>query len=147
MLFPTHLAAAALVGVRSRLSPLWLVVGATIPDAVDKPLAAVGVVELFHTVGHSALVLALALPLIRVGPRSRAVVAGWASHLFLDAFHIVLNGRAEDTLFLGWPVTSPPTPLGIPPGEFFLYYLWSPSFFVELGIWAALAVVLAQWLR
>jgi len=68
------------------------------------------------------------------------------SHLLLDALHIIVNGRPMDTLFLFWPLTVPPEPLGLPPGEFFLHYLWSPSFFLELLVWAAfLAVVAAEW--
>jgi hypothetical protein len=73
-----------------------------------------------------------------------AAVVGWGSHLFLDAFHIVLNGRPGDALFLGWPVVLPPDPLAIPPGEFFVYYLWSPSFFVEIGIWMVFVFVVAR---
>jgi hypothetical protein len=151
VLFATHLAAAAAVGLRTRLAMGWLVAGAALPDLVDKPLASVGVVDLFHSVGHSALVLALAAVIVVVagwdGPRVRAVAVGWASHLFLDAFHIVVNGRADDALFLGWPVTEPATPLGIPPGEFIWYYLWSPSFFVEIGIWAAFGWLLLTRVR
>jgi hypothetical protein len=36
----------------------------------------------------------------------------------------------------------PATPLAIPPGEFFLYYLWSPSFFLESILWLALGASL-----
>ena len=148
MLFPTHLVAAALVGTRSRLPVLWLVVGAALPDVVDKPLATIGVVELFHSVGHSALVLALFLPVVWYGVKAVAVLVGWGLHLLLDAVHIVVNGRPGDALFLFWPVTAPPNPLGIPPGEFFIHYLWSPSFFLEFLIWAALAaVVVSEWPR
>lgn len=148
MLFPTHLVAAALVGTRSRLPVLWLVGGAALPDVVDKPLATIGVVELFHSVGHSALVLALFLPVVWYGIKAVAVLVGWGLHLLLDAVHIVVNGRPGDVLFLFWPVTAPPNPLGIPPGEFFIHYLWSPSFFLEFLIWAALAaVVVSEWPR
>ena len=61
MLFPTHLAAAALAGRWVRLSPVWLAVGAALPDLVDKPLGTLGVTELFHSVGHSLL---FAVPLL-----------------------------------------------------------------------------------
>jgi hypothetical protein len=144
VLFATHLAAAALVGARTRLSPWWLVLGAAVPDLVDKPLASLGVVDLFHTVGHSALLLVVAVPLALAGPRGAAVAVGWASHLLLDALHVVVNGRPADALFLGWPLVVPPDPLAIPPGEFFFYYLWSPSFFLEFLVWGALAVVVAR---
>ena len=146
MLFATHLLAASLLARRVRISVGWAVVGAALPDVVDKPLASLGVVDLFHSVGHSALLAAVALPVAFVGRAGLAAAAGWASHLFLDAFHVVLNGRAGDALFLVWPLAAPPDPLAIPPGEFLLYYLWSPSFFVEVAIWAgAVALAVRAW--
>jgi hypothetical protein len=147
VLFVTHLVVAALLGRWSRLAPLWLVVGATIPDAVDKPLAMAGVVDLYHTVGHTALLLPLAVVVAVTGRTGLAVAVGWGSHLFLDALHIVINGRPSDALFLGWPLVVPPTPLAIPPGEFMFYYLWSPSFFLECLIWLVAVVVVAGELR
>jgi hypothetical protein len=145
--FLTHLAVAALLGRWSRLSVPWLVAGAALPDAVDKPLAMVGVVDLYHTVGHTALLAPLAVAVAVAHPAGRALAVGWASHLFLDAFHIVLNGRASDALFLGWPLVVPPDPLALPPGAFFLYYLWSPSFFLECAFWVVLGVALLRAVR
>ncbi|WP_324760860.1 metal-dependent hydrolase [Haloarcula montana] len=147
MLFLTHLLAAALVGRWSRLAPLWLIVGAALPDLVDKPLAMAGVVDLYHTVGHSALVVPLAVAAAYTGRTGAALAVGWGSHLFLDALHIVINGRPGDALFLGWPLVTPPTPLAIPPGEFFVYYLWSPSFFLELLLWAVAVGIAVSDLR
>jgi hypothetical protein len=147
MLFPTHLAAAALLGRWSRLSVPWLVVGAALPDFVDKPLAVLGVVDLYHTVGHTALLAPLAASLALASPARRAVSVGWGSHLFLDAFHVVINGRPGDALFLGWPLVVPPDPLAIPPGEFLVYYLWSPSFVLECVFWALAGVVLLRAVR
>lgn len=137
MLFPTHLLVAALAGRLSRLSPVWLVAGAALPDVVDKPLASAGVFELFHNVGHSGLLIVLAVPVALTGRAGLAVAFGWASHLFLDALHIVVNGRPGDVLFLVWPLAVPADPLKIPPGDFFRYYLWTPSFFLELTLWIA----------
>ena len=146
VLFPTHLLAAALLDRVTRLSPWWLVVGAAVPDLLDKPLASLGVFELFHTVGHSALVaVPVALVLATRGARRRAVAVGWLSHLALDTLHVVINGRPTDAYSLAWPLARPPTPLGIPPGEFFWYYLGSPSFVLEVGIWLVGLVVL--WRR
>ena len=139
MYFLTHLAAAALVGRYSRLAPAWLVAGAALPDLVDKPLGTLGVVDLYHTVGHTALLAPLAVAVALTGRAGLAVAVGWASHLFLDASHIVINGRAPDALFLVWPLAVPPDPLALPPGAFFQYYLWSPSFFLEVAFWVALA--------
>lgn len=142
MLFATHLVTAWLLGRRSGLPPRWLVVGAALPDVIDKPLAMAGVVDLYHTVGHSGLVVALAVPVVMVGRRGVALWVGWLSHLLLDAGHVVINGRPDDALFLGWPLTVPATPLGIPPGEFLLYYLWTPSFVLEALLWLLLGASL-----
>ncbi|TQQ79080.1 metal-dependent hydrolase [Halonotius roseus] len=174
MLFPTHLVVAAGIGVVSRLratrtaaatavsmpsqSPLslgWLVVGAALPDLIDKPLGMAGVTELFHSVGHSAVLLPVAIAVALAGRRGVALVSGrglalavgWASHLFLDALHVVINGRPSDALFLGWPVVSPPNPPAIPPGEFFWYYLGSPSFYLEVLLWLAVAALVVWTVR
>ncbi|MDY6817914.1 MAG: metal-dependent hydrolase [Halobacteriales archaeon] len=146
MLFATHLVAAALLGRWSRLSPLWVVVGAAVPDLVDKPLAIFGVVDLFHSVGHSGLLIVVAIPVALVSRTGRAAVIGWGSHLLLDAGHIIVNGRPNDALFLGWPLVVPADPLRLPPGMFFWHYLWTPSFFIEFLIWGALLVtLLGDW--
>lgn len=147
MLFLTHLVAAGLVATRTRLSPIWLVVGAALPDVVDKPLAMAGLVEVFHSVGHSVFLGVLLVPAALLGPRIAAVTVGWGSHLLLDAVHVVLNGRPWDVLSLGWPVTISPEPLGIPPGDFFFYYLGTPSFLLEVVFWLALLAVLGRRLR
>ncbi|MXR50239.1 metal-dependent hydrolase [Halovenus sp. WSH3] len=144
MLFPTHLLAAAMVGRTSRLSTPWAVVGAALPDVIDKPLGLVGVADIYHTVGHSVLVLGVLAPLVLGDPRGRAVVVGWALHLALDAGQILINGRPSDVLSLGWPAVAPPDPLGLPPGEFALYYLGSPAFVLEVGIWLLAAAVVLR---
>jgi hypothetical protein len=47
-------------------------------------------------------------------------------------------------VFLAWPFVVPTTPLDIPPGSFFWYYLWTPSFYLELVIWMAGGYVLVR---
>jgi len=146
MLFPTHLLAAAVLGRVSRLSPLWLVVGTALPDAVDKPLATVGVVDLYHSVGHSALLLAVAVPVALTGRTGLALAVGWGLHLLLDALHVVVNSRPGDAVFLLWPVAVPADPLALPPGSFFLYYLGSPSFYLEAVFWlVVVGAALVEW--
>jgi hypothetical protein len=148
MLFATHLLAAVLLGRRLALLPAWLVAGAALPDVVDKPLAMAGVVDLYHTAGHSALLVVLAVPAAMAWRRGLAVAVGWASHLALDALHVGINGRPEDAIFLVWPLATPATPLKLPPGQFFVYYLWTPSFVVEVGIWVvAGATAVLAWRR
>lgn len=164
MLFATHLLVAAGIGrlsshprIRQRrlaggatpstatppLSTGWLVAGAALPDVVDKPLGALGVVDVYQSVGHSALLVPLAVALAASHRHGLAVALGWGSHLALDAFHMAVNGRAGDAAFLGWPVLPRPDPLAIPPGEFALFYVGTPSFVLEVAIWlAAIAVAL-----
>jgi len=141
VLFPTHLAAAALVGRGSGLPSWWLVAGAAAPDIVDKPLGLLGIVELYHSVGHTALLVPLAVGVALSSRAGLAAAIGWGSHLLLDALHVVVNGRPGDALFLGWPLVVPTDPFAVPPGEFFLVYLWTPSFLLEGVLWAAFAVV------
>jgi len=144
VLFPTHLLAAALVGRASRLSPLWLVVGTAVPDVLDKPLGMLGVTALYHSVGHSALFALVAVPVALSGRAGRAAAVGWALHLLLDAVHVVVNGRPGHAVFLLWPAVLPTDPLALPPGSFFQYYLWTPSFLLEVGLWlVAVAALLA----
>lgn len=144
MLFPTHLAAGYLLGHRLPLPPVPVVAGAALPDLVDKPLAMAGAVDLFHTVGHSALAAA-ALGVLAL--RSRAALAlwvGWASHLALDAFGMVLNGRPADVQFLLWPAVRHTPAVRLPPVEFALAYVGTPAFFLEGLVWVAVLWVLAD---
>ena len=144
MLFPTHLVAAWLLSGVVRLSPLWLVVGAALPDVIDKPLGLLGMTALFHSVGHSGLFVVVLIPVALSGRAGLAVATGWVSHLAVDAVHVIVNGRPADALFLFWPVVSRPDPLAIPPGSFFWYYVGTRSFYLELLIWGVVLVVLAR---
>jgi len=172
VLFPTHLVVAAGIGVVSRLRAAssteaaqqlpvssreaapqlslslgWLVVGAALPDLIDKPLGIAGVTELYHSIGHSALVVPVMAVVALADRRGLALAVGWGSHLVLDAVHVIINGRPSDALFLGWPVVSPPNPPAIPPGEFFWYYLGSPSFYLEVLLWLAVGALIVCSLR
>jgi len=155
VLFPTHLAAAYVLARRTDRPIGWAVAGAALPDLVDKPLAALGVVGTFHSVGHSGLVLLAAglgwallrrrrstdgSPVARLRPRDAAAAPlGWASHLALDAVHVVVNGRPSSALSLLWPLAGPPDPFGLPPIPFLFAYWGTPSFYLELAVWAAVA--------
>lgn len=151
MLFPTHLVAGYALGRLADRSVPWVVAGAALPDLVDKPLAAAGLTELYHTIGHSALGLA-ALVAVALSLRRAelwAIAAGVASHLALDAGHVVLNGRPADAAFLGWPAVLPPDPLALDPIAFAELYLGTPSFVVECLVWVGVAVLVGHrlWAR
>jgi hypothetical protein len=138
VLFVTHLAVAVVLGRVSRLSPVWLVAGAALPDAIDKPLGMAGVFELYHSIGHSVILTAVFVPLALSSRSGRALAVGWGSHLLLDAFHVVLNGRSGHLLAFLWPFAASADPLAIPPGAFARYYVGTVSFYVEVGLWTLL---------
>nr|WP_264475048.1 metal-dependent hydrolase [Salinirubrum litoreum] len=166
-MFPTHLLAGYVLGHvlfgESRLAdwrhrPAWLgVLGAALPDLLDKPLAMVGVTESFHSVGHSPVGLVavglLALAWVAVGAgQSRSgqsrpwlvVWVAWASHLALDALHMVVNGRPGDVAFLAWPVVEHTPQVTLPPGQFAQFYVGTPAFLLEVGCWLCVGVVVVR---
>lgn len=142
MLFPTHLVAAYLIGKRWDLSLFWVITGAAAPDVIDKPLATAGLVDLYHSVGHSVLLFLGVSVVVLVRREWAALWVGWASHLLLDASHMVINGRPEDIQFLAWPLIKHTPAVHLPPIEFLFYYLGTPSFYVEIAIWLVFAHVL-----
>lgn len=142
MLFVTHLIAGGLLGRISRLSTAWLVVGAALPDLVDKPLGALGITALYHSVGHSVLLIGLFLLVALVGSRWQALAAGWGSHVTLDAVHVVVNNRPEDLLTLGWPLLAPAEPFTHQSETFLTHYIGTPSFGLDVLIWLGLAAAL-----
>lgn len=146
MLFPTHLVAAFLLGRQWQLSLPLVVLGAAIPDVVDKPAAMLGVFELFHSVGHSSLtVVALAVVVVRVR-RLLPLWVGWCSHLALDALHMVVNGRPADVQFLAWPLVRHTPAVNLPPLDFAVAYVGTPSFYLEVVVWVVFgSVLLADW--
>lgn len=141
MLFPTHVVAGYLVGRGLRVPALPAAAGAALPDLVDKPLAMAGVVDIYHTVGHSALVLLAFLPVARSRRAWLAFWVGWASHLLLDVVHMGVNGRPDDAVFLLWPVVVRESSLGLGPIAFFDHYVGTPSFYLEIPVWIAFAYV------
>jgi hypothetical protein len=143
MLFPTHLVAGYLLTVRWDVAPTWAVAGAALPDLIDKSIATGGFYGLYHSVGHSLLaVVVLALLALALGRPALALCVGWASHLALDALHMVLNGRPGDVRFLAWPLLEHTPAVTLPPFEFALFYLGTPAFYAELLVWGALVAVL-----
>jgi len=148
MLFQTHLLAGLVAGRLSSYPTLWVFAGVALPDLIDKPLGRLGVFDLYHTIGHSALFAVVLVPIALVWRHGVAVVAGWGLHLVMDAVHIVINGRLGDTVFLAWPILLPKLPIAIPPGSFFFYYLGTRSFYIEVVFWLLVLGTLARrWWR
>jgi len=157
VLFPTHIVAAYLLSLRWNSSPAWAVAGAALPDMIDKPIAMSGLYDLYHSIGHSGLVC-LAVTLVGLGvlalgrgPTLRqvgpALWIGWASHLALDAVHMLFNGRPGDARFLLWPVVEHSPAVRLPPLEFAAHYVGTPAFYVELFVWIVLLAVVVRRVR
>lgn len=144
MLYPTHPVAGYLLAILWKLPALPVVVGAALPDLIDKPLASAGITNRYHTLAHSLVGLLIPAFLARRNRLWRAVFIGWLSHLALDVLHMVLNGRGEDSKFLLWPFVSHESQVQLPPVEFAAFYGGTRSFVVELGIWAAFVAVLTR---
>jgi hypothetical protein len=170
VLFVTHLLAGYVLGhvlsgrrggVRLgdwRHRPAWLgVLGAALPDLLDKPLAMVGVTELFHSVGHSlaglAVVGLIGLAWLAAGSgqsqskqaRSWLVAwLAWAAHLALDALHMVVNGRPADAVFLLWPAVEHTPQVTLPPGQFAQFYVGTPASLLEVTFWLGVVVVVVR---
>lgn len=135
MLFPTHLVAAYVLGRWLQLPIVPILIGATLPDVIDKPLAMFGLVDLYHSIGHSLIALGILSLVLLFGERWIAFWIGWASHLVLDALQMVLNGRVEDIQFLFWPFVHHQPAVGLPPIQFAIHYVGTPAFWVEIVIW------------
>jgi len=105
-----HLALSVLLsrpfGADRRALALCLA-GAVVPDLVDKPLFALELVPVAHTVGHSVLTVGL-LGLVAARYRVLApVVVGWASHVAAD----LVVAYPKFLVNYAWPVLGPrPTP-------------------------------------
>ncbi len=96
------------------------VIGAALPDLIDKPLHSWGVVPVGRTIGHSLLfavpLVALAWLFARRRGRDRLGIAfaiGYASHIAADIPWHVLSGDFHELGFLLWPVTPMPDYSGV----------------------------------
>jgi hypothetical protein len=111
--------------------------GAVVPDLVDKPLVAAGVVDVSHTVGHSVPVLGVAAGATAALPAVRPaapLVAGWAAHVAAD----LVVAYPRFLVNYAWPLLAPrPTP-DDPLVAYWLEYAAGP-----LGAFEASLVVLA----
>ncbi|MFB6125756.1 MAG: metal-dependent hydrolase [Halolamina sp.] len=119
----------------------WLcLLGAFLPDIVDKPLGVLGVVPSLHTVGHSVFVAVVVVAVAAAGRRWRPVAVGWLSHLALDlplAIPAYLNQYV-------WPLRTPAGGPDEPLSVYVLSYATSPAFAVELAVVVGAVVLLAR---
>lgn len=140
MLFGTHLIGGYIASRVSDMPVGLVVLGAALPDVIDKPLGILEIAPYYHSVGHSVLtVLLLSLAAIRY--RSIIpVLLGWSVHIFQDALHIFINRGIEKTTFIFYPFMFPDKP-EITDGSisfisnFWSNYLWTTGFYVEFIFW------------
>jgi hypothetical protein len=92
-----------------RLPVIAFVVGALLPDAIDKPLFYLHLspyITATRTVAHSGLflVIVLAIALLRRSRAWLAVVVGMATHLALDCLMDSISTEPHSAIVaLGWP--------------------------------------------
>lgn len=119
--------------------------GAFLPDLIDKPLGVLDVTASLHTVGHSvfvaAAVVAVSVVAARVRPRTASVgyplAVGWLSHLAGD-LPLAVPAYLDQYV---WPVRAPPPAGSESLVAYAVGYVTSPAFAVELLL-AGGAVVL-----
>ncbi|OVE85653.1 metal-dependent hydrolase [Natronolimnobius baerhuensis] len=99
---------------------LAALVGAALPDLLDKPLAAAGVVGVGRTVGHSLLFVVPLVVVVWFSARARdrevlgvAFAIGIGSHIATDIPWHVLAGDYHELGFLLWPITPMPEYSGV----------------------------------
>ena len=104
------------------VSAVVAVFAAILPDLIDKPLAAWGVVGVGRTVGHSllfAVPLGIVVYLLAARLDRRllgvAFVVGYGSHIAADVPWHVLSWDLHELGFLFWPVTEMPPYTGVKP--------------------------------
>lgn len=131
-----------------QLATLGALAGAALPDLLDKPLAAAGVVPVGRTIGHSLLfVLPLAAG-VWIAARARdrpeigvAVAVGILTHVATDVPWHVLAGTYAELGFLLWPITPMPAYTGVKPlatvGGYEVTTLWleAPVFLAGVTLW------------
>lgn len=144
-----HLAIAALLARLCRYDDrafALCVAGAVAPDLVDKPLFAFDAVPVAHTVGHSVVVLGVAVALAAVGGRLRTVgpfLVGWAGHVGAD----LVVAYPKFLVNYAWPVLEQrPTPED-PFLAYWLEYAVGPLGVLEAGLVVSGVVAFVRWRR
>lgn len=98
------------------------VFAAALPDLLDKPLAAFGVVPVGRTLGHSLLFALPLVAIVRIVARRRggpiagdAFAVGYLSHIATDIPWHLLSGEYQELGFLLWPIAEMPAYTGTKP--------------------------------
>jgi hypothetical protein len=136
-------------GAPSGPAVLAVLVGAQLPDLVDKPLAwTVAVLPTGRSLAHSWLVagVALAVAWHALDGRRRALVVplggGWLSHGLGDAAYSIVAWEPAYLGFLAWPVTTTPSyDLDQSFAAHFLAFQWDASMWIQTGLFALAVVV------
>ncbi|TYL37664.1 hydrolase [Natronococcus pandeyae] len=134
--------------------------GAALPDLLDKPLHAAGVVPVGRTIGHSllfAIPLVVAVWLVARARERRvlgvAFAIGYLSHVATDVPWHLLSGDYDELGFLLWPVTHMPEytgtkPLGTVAGlEITTLWLEAVVLFAGVALWWIDGRPGVEWLR
>ncbi|WP_306057667.1 metal-dependent hydrolase [Natronococcus wangiae] len=98
------------------------IVGAALPDLLDKPLWLSGVLDVGRTIGHSLLFAIPVIAAVWLVARARdrralgvAFAVGYLSHLATDVPWHLLSGDLDELGFLLWPLTPMPEYTGTKP--------------------------------
>lgn len=123
---------------------LVAIIGAALPDLLDKPLWIAGVVEVGRTIGHSLLFGVPLMIVVWLVARNRrrepfgiAFAIGYASHLVTDIPWHVISGEYHELGFLLWPITPMPAYTGTKPlasvGDVVITTLWIEAVILVVG--------------
>lgn len=143
MLYPTHIVSVYLLIAATDLSSAGLLLGAALPDIIDKPLPRFDIVETYHSVAHSVVPTALILAVGYFNPVVLAIGVGFAFHILLDLIHVAINGRPSHWRFILWPFDFHDEPMKKPPRDFFGYYIGTRCFYVEIAIWMTIVFLIS----
>lgn len=157
-------------GVRLDRGIWWVVAGSLVPDLIDKPLGAVTPVTL-QSVAHSGLGAVVVAALVVGWRLPRGFLLGWLGHLAADVVQLTANSRGGYAAqMLAWPAIRPPpfvladspatrlrvfeplaaalagTELPILQAGYLAYYVETPGFLLEIGVWAVAGGVVV-WRR
>ncbi|MDQ2050143.1 metal-dependent hydrolase [Natronolimnohabitans sp. A-GB9] len=134
-------------GTPDEAPALAAIVGAALPDLIDKPIWLADLVAVGRTIGHSLL---FAIPVViavwlLTRARDRPVLGiafaiGYLSHIATDVPWHVISGDVDELGFLFWPLTPMPAytgtkPLGTVPGlEVTVTTLWLEAVILVAGV-------------